>query len=689
MGVLLSQGQTAVAYDPEGVFDYGQTYYWRVDEVNGAPDNTIYKGEVWSFTVEPLGRPIEGIIATSNGIHAEGAGPEKTVDGSGLNELDQHSTDGADMWADTPGDDPVSVVYEFVGLYKLHEMLVWNYNHVLEAVLGFGFKEVTIEHSENGTDWTVLGDVEFARAPGTPDYTADTTVAFDGVAAKYVRLTANSGWGTLPAPQFGLSEVRFLYIPAQAREPQPEDGAAGVEVGATLSWRAGREAVSHAVNLSADPNALVLVDTVDTTSYTPGDLELGATYFWRIDEVNEADEISVWEGNLWSFSTEEYVVIDDMESYTDDIDAGEAIFQTWIDGYGVDENGSTVGHLNSPFAEQTIVNNGAQSMPLFYDNSGASIAEAEIALAQDWTTSGIKSLSLYFYGDPDNTGQLYVKVNGTEVLYDGDAADIARTAWQPWNISLSAVGGNMGNVTSLVIGIKGTGVSGVLYIDDVRLYPKEPEYITPVDPGTEALVAYYALDGDATDSSGNGHHGTLNGGPQFAAGQEGDALDCDGVDDYVSTGKSASDLGIGGNAARTVSSWVYTRAFANGGIYDVGARVTAQDFCLRTMATENTWRIQYWGGDSDFVYDTIEKWVHFTHVHDGAATKIYANGVLIVDWEKTVDTSDGNPFQIGCYGWQNDYFNGLIDEVRLYDQALSAGEALWLSGQTTPRHKPF
>ena len=316
------------------------------------------------------------------------------------------------------------------------------------------------------------------------------------------------------------------------------------------------------------------------------------------------------------------------------------------------------------------------------------MSEAELALAQNWTTSGVKSLSLHFHGAAGNTGQLYVKINGTKVLYDGDAGDIALTGWQPWNIDLSTVG-NVSNVTSLIIGIDGANAAGVVYIDDVRLYPKTPEYITPADPGDEGLVAYYAFEGNANDDSGNGNHGTLNGDVQFAAGHDGSALDCDGVDDYVSTGKSASDLGIGGNSPRTISSWVYTRAFANGGIYDVGNRATAQDFSLRTLDTENSWRVQYWGGDSDFSYNTANEWVHFTHVHDGAYTKIYANGVLIVDWEKTIDTTDDNPFQIGLYGWPGDFFNGLIDEVRLYNRALSAGEALGLSGQTTPRHKAF
>jgi hypothetical protein len=59
--MLVSQGQALSVYDP-GILDSGQTYYWRVDEVNVAPDNTIFKGEVWSFVVidhrKQAGRPV-------------------------------------------------------------------------------------------------------------------------------------------------------------------------------------------------------------------------------------------------------------------------------------------------------------------------------------------------------------------------------------------------------------------------------------------------------------------------------------------------------------------------------------------------------------------------------------------------------------------------------------------------------
>ncbi len=70
-GVLASQGQTATSYTPPALLDFGQTYYWRVDEVNKPSDNTIFKGGIWSFTVEPYSYPITGITATASSSQAE------------------------------------------------------------------------------------------------------------------------------------------------------------------------------------------------------------------------------------------------------------------------------------------------------------------------------------------------------------------------------------------------------------------------------------------------------------------------------------------------------------------------------------------------------------------------------------------------------------------------------------------
>ena len=499
-GLLVSQGQTGTTYDPEGLLDIGQTYYWRVDEVNAAPDYGIFKGAVWAFTSEPLAYPVANITVTTNATYGADTGPEKTIDGSGLNADDQHSINSADMFQGESADgEPIWLLYEFDGVYKLHEALVWNYNQQFELLLGFGVQNMTVEYTTDGSEWISLGDIEVAQATAKTDYTANTTVDFGGAAVQAVRLTLNSNRSGMAS--IGLSELRFLYIPAQAREPQPADGATDVAVDTSLVWRGGRDAVSHEISFSGDEQAVIdgttSVATVDQSSYTPGDLDLGATYYWKVTEIQDAES---WESAVWSFSTQEYLVVDDFESYNNE---DNVIYDSWIDGW-VNETGSTVGHLTEPFAERTIVNSGSQSMPLFYDNVGVDTAEADFDLNQDWTAHGIQSLSLYFYGDAANSGgQLFVRINNTKIDYDGPAVNLTRPSWQLWNIDLSAAG-NVSNVQSLTIGIEGRGEGGVVYIDDIRLYPEVPADVLPDITGAGDIVQGVPNDGVTTGGNDNG-----------------------------------------------------------------------------------------------------------------------------------------------------------------------------------------
>jgi hypothetical protein len=425
---------------------------------------------------------VTGVIATTNGISDDDAGPQNAVDGSGLDADDQHSTASTDMWlADPPEDEALYIQYEFDRLYKLHEMLVWNYNVEFELLLGFGLKDVTIEYSENGTDWTVLGDAQLAQATARATYAANTTIDLQGVAARFVRLTVNSGWGT--RNRFGLSEVRFLYVPAHATRPQPADGDTDVELTTTLRWRPGREATSHTVYFGADRDAVAdgtaPAATVSENRYTPDGMEFAGAYYWRVDETDPA---GAWEGDVWSFTVQPYALIDDFEAYTDDIDAGEAIFDTWLDGW-VNETGSIVGYLEAPFAERSIVHSGMQSMPLAYDNTTSpyySEAYRTWPTAQDWTAGAADTVTLHFRGHPDNApGTLYVALEDSNgrvaAVSHADPDATLATQWQPWPIPLDAfsdAGVNLARISTMYIGIgdrnsPSAGGKGTIYIDDI------------------------------------------------------------------------------------------------------------------------------------------------------------------------------------------------------------------------------
>ena len=695
-GVLVSQGQTDTTYVPPAVLEYGQTYWWRIDEVNAAPDFTIYKGDVWSFSVEPFAYPVTNVTATASSAQT-GMAAQNAVNGSGLNDQDQHGTDPLTMWT-SAGGQPAWIQFEFEKVYRLHEMWVWNSNQLIESFLGFGAKDVTVEYSADGQTWSQLEGVpEFAKAAGAATYAANTTVDFGGVEAKYVKVTINSNWGGV-APQTGLAEVRFFYVPVQAFEPKPADGAAGVSIETDLTWRSGREATSHKVYVGTDQAAVaagaVPAGTATEPTYTPTGLALDTEYAWKVDEIGDT---GTYAGDVWTFKTEAFVAVDDFESYTDI--EGNRIYEIWVDGLTDGKNGSQVGYNEAPFAEKTIVHGGAQSMPLAYDNTSFAFSEATLTFdtAQDWTARGIKTLAIHFAGAAGNSGQLYLKINNTKVLYDGDAANLGRGVWQAWNIDLSKAG-NVSSVKSLTLGVEGAGAVGTLYIDDIRLYPKAPEFITPVDPGAANLVALYTLDGNANDTSGKGNNGTITGGTEsWVPGMVGQALQFAGGPMYVDCGNGAS---LKLTDAVTITAWIkmdFTagdrKIAANqdgvSGGYKMGLYTNNKlEFEVRsasgTALNRNTA-----GGT------TLQQgaWYHVAGVYSaqGQFIRTYVFGNLDRDMTTTtlLATTAGT-FKLGRGESATDYFwLGALDDVKVYNKALSQEEILWVMGQKNPVAKPF
>ncbi len=694
LGVLVSKGQDANSYDP-GRWEFGKTYYWRVDEVNAAPSSTIYQGFVWSFQVEPQGYAVTNIKATASSTSDPSNGPEKTINGSGLNAAGQHSVDAKDMWLS--GGKPAWILYEFDRVQKLDQMLVWNYNQAVESLVGLGAKDITIEYATDANAWTTLGDFVLPRAPGVATYAGGTPVDFRGSVAKYVRLTIRSNWGGL-VNQCGLSEVQFLAPPLRARQPQPAAGATGVAPQVSLSWRYGRQAATHAVYLGADPNHLNLAATVAEPSYTLS-IDLDKTYYWKVVEVNEAQVPSRWESEVWSFTTQPYLVVDNFESYTEEV--GKEIWTTWIDGFDDPaKNGAVVGYATAPFAEQKTVRRGRQSMPLTYDNvtkAPSSVTQRAFEEPQDWTQHNIQSLSLYLSGLSINVaGQLYVRINnGAKLFYQGPAQDFKQPTWAPFNIDLAGAGTDLKKVTKLAIGIDGAGATGKLLIDDICLYPKKVELIAPAAPTTAGLVAYYKLDGDGKDAAGS-HHGTLTNSPTFVPGKDGQALSV-ALDQYVNVPYTA-DLSLN---TFTVAAWINVSDLGgNRGI--LGTRFNGEyTFDMKVNASLIHGDI---GDGSGWVSTAVDvraslavgEWYHLAYVFNDAAdtAEIYVNGILantivFTGARRTpLFMKAGESLRIGA-DYPTEPFRGLIDDVRLYNRPLSMAEIAALAGRTVPVYKPF
>ncbi|MHC4534072.1 MAG: carbohydrate binding domain-containing protein, partial [Planctomycetota bacterium] len=391
----------------------GVTYFWRIDEVNDAEPNSPWKGDVWSFSI-----------------------PHKTA----------YQPDPAD------GADSVDVNVE----------LSWT--------VGFGAKLHTIYFGENFDD---VNNASGGIPQGNTTYTPDT---LKQAKTYYWRID-----------EFDIVETHKGNVWSFTTEGavtalDPANGAVDVSQTPVLTWAPGLGA-SHEVYFGADEASLELKGSgnLGSESYEPGQLEWNTTYYWRVDEVNNANADSPWTGPLWSFTTANFLIIDDMESYND-IDPAEPgsnnIFYAWIDGYdNPTTNGSVVGNPFPPYAEQTIVHSGNQSMPMLYDNTvGKSEATLTLTSDRDWTVNGINTLTIWFRGEVDNAAeQMYVTLNGNARVDHDDPDAATRDNWTRWNIDLQAFGVNLANVNSITLGLSSvSGGSGKMYYDDIRLYALQP-----------------------------------------------------------------------------------------------------------------------------------------------------------------------------------------------------------------------
>jgi hypothetical protein len=227
------------------------------------------------------------------------------------------------------------------------------------------------------------------------------------------------------------SEVLSL----RAALPEPANEATEVPRDTVLSWLAGDRADTHNVYFGTNfedvnqasitncQDALVRQGHEDTTYILPEPLEFGKTYYWRVDEVNAPPEAGIIKGNVWSFTTVNFVVVDYFEDYNDY--SPDIIYETWLDGWEIETNGSTVGYADPPATEQDIVHSGSQSMPFLYDNN-MKYSEATRALngsARDMTANGVIDLSLWFRGNPPYVGGFIEEPAGTYTV-TGAGADI-------------------------------------------------------------------------------------------------------------------------------------------------------------------------------------------------------------------------------------------------------------------------
>jgi hypothetical protein len=403
---------------PDGLVN-GLTYYWRIDAINDTNPNSPLKGDVWSFTVVPK-------IAYS-----------------------PNPADGA----------------ESVGV---DDSLSWT--------AGFGAKLHTVYFGDNFDD---VNNAEGGSPKGLLTYSPAT-----------LKMAKTYYWRVdeFDALETHKGNVWSFTTEGAVAALNPANGAVDVTQSPVLSWTPGFGA-SHEIYFGTDSASLELKGSgnLGSESFEPGQLEWNTTYYWRVDEANSANTDSPWTGPIWSFTTANFLIVDDFEAYND-LDPADTesnrIFNAWIDGFDNPAvNGSVVGYANPPFAEQTVVHSGNQSMPFEYNNAvGKSEATLNLTLTdkRDWTVNGVNTLTIWHRGSLSNAAeQMYVVLNGNAGVDNDNPEAALNRSWTEWSIDLQAFtdqGINLTNVNTITLGFGNranptAGGSGMVFFDDIRLYP--------------------------------------------------------------------------------------------------------------------------------------------------------------------------------------------------------------------------
>jgi hypothetical protein len=587
-------------------------------------------------------------------------------------------------------------------------------------------------------EWLWAGDSDLDNyelltmdIPGPGEYTINVWMREDGFWFDKIVFTTDPGYTPT-----GLGPEESIRGPRiKAYGPIPKNGELltlqNLSTTVSLSWLPGVFVDNHNVYFGTDvndvieatendPRGVLIGPNHDDTTYNPPDyLEFDQTYYWKIDEVNDSEPNSPWRGDVWSFSTANYIVVDDFEDY-DDFPPNE-IFMTWEDGYFDAANGSTSGHASPDFVggehylEHEFVHEGLFSFPVYYDN-GVGLSEVTRSINADWTIADVMTFTLFYYGDAANAvEQMYVALNDDEVIVNDDPRAALDSEWNQWDILLqdfADMGVNLTNVNSLSIGFGNkdnptAGGSGCVFFDDIRLYRSAPIEVEPepeaVNPGTANLVAYYDFENDVRDESGNGRHATTYNDPGYVSGPTdfGTAISLDGMNDYV-------ELPIGSviNTLTdcTIATWVNWSGQSNTWqrVFDFGVPPASADedpmfyIFLTTNAGGGNLRFAIKNGEttagaedqstSSVVFPSGWQHVAVTIDSGNNTHRLYLNGKVVAQntAARYIPRDLGATTQnwIGRSQWPDDpYFIGAIDEFRIYNRVLSDAELFYLMGR--------
>ena len=553
------------------------------------------------------------------------------------------------------------------------------------------------------------------------------------------------------SPGFDLSYVNarvFHENNPKADYPYPPNNAKNVPIDAVLGWVPGHYSQKNNVYFGKDISSIYTgaytvqnpAQPQDENSFDPHTLEMGKTYYWRIDQVNDTDPNIVLTGTPWSFTVANSYIIDDFESYNYD--------NPVTDFWNIKE--SIYSYLAvTKYPE--YVHSCFQSLEFNYSYSDTqkTLITHTFKKPQDWKAAGVKTIELFFYGDEYNfvDCNMYIALddgeNNLKLMYN-NMNDIRNETWQLWRINLQSMGLypedtnqiDFSHIASFSIGIEknmnstGTFGHGTIFFDDITLYPSrclpgneqeadlngdcivdfkdfsELAYnwldsgyrIYQVQEPNKAPIFWYKFENNLVDTSGNAN-GDFSSSPlSFVPGVYGQAINFNTPNSSVVV-HSVSNIISQIQKGITIAFWQKGDDSSNRrdtlfcSEYEYNKHDPAISINLGCWDDQG---IYNWDCGTELPYDRRlsgkhrykkeweNQWNHWAFTKDlkTGEMQVFLNGELINsrdDSSKIISVFDS--FTIGS-GWYGDY-DGLMDDLRVYDYPLSQPEIAYVATNGT------
>ena len=582
--------------------------------------------------------------------------------------------------------------------------------------------------SDSGTSIIVDFKNYASYAPNTHHYVIPIGQYYTG-SMQYLFFSNDHDLVDPPMAESVYSNV-LIHDPGSPPQPagnsQPADSATDVPVypELSLSWTSGYGAVSHNVYFGMDHDNVMNADTGSVEYYKGNQTEntfypqspaCDAIYYWRIDEVNE---YGVTAGTVWSFTTSDaiHLSLDDFESYYGNsryaavpVSGYGLLMQNWQDG-ATNGSGAAILDLQEGCLEFSFDNSAS---PYYSEVERTFVSPTDLQ-----TSENFRYVSMWYKGSAAASGlylRLYDNNGADETLHITDTAVCQSSYWQEVLFDLRPLSGvDLTAIIKIVIGVAEETPSplaetGAVCIDDIKMYrcrdvaafrsPADVNGDCAVDLGDVAMlasywlmlgydvnaaapsgapVAHYAMNdgtGSATVSDSiNSYDGTLIPTSETttvwsdAGGYEGGCLVFDGTFSVqLPSGVFSTVTGD-----LSVSVWLYSNT--QGGPCDIDP--------IQMSVDTSTWQSLVWDNSDPDRGDYVDTWNHFAFVKVSAQglLKIYKNGFLVSRADVSSDPIQAAGISlIGLEVGGEEYHSGKMDEMCVYDYALTQEEILYLA----------